>query len=134
MKLIYSYTVQSKSFTDNTWAKHEYWLCDDMTEYLNAHYKYLRRQKKVQEEFDANPEDVCAQYKWFNYHYMGQRMIEANEYYQGHEWCGKHFIARGFSWSETIDGNMTAKYFLMPDSIKHEGVSEKVGKFNGYGS
>ncbi len=134
MKLIYNYTLQSKSFADNTWSKYEYYLCESDTEYETAMAVFLRKAKNIQEDFDKNPEDIRAQYKWFNYHFMGQRMIEANEYYQGHEWCGKHFIARGFSWSERIDGNMTTKYFLMPNSIKHEGVSEKVGKFNGYGS
>lgn len=131
MKLIYEYTVQNKSYTENTWDKHQYFLCDDMQEYNNIYFKHLRRAKKIQEDFDANPEDICAQYRWLHFHLLGQRDIQAIEYYQCHEWMGKHFQARGFSWSEEMDGNATIKYYLMPDSITDEGISKRVDIPNG---
>lgn len=134
MKLIYNYTVQNKSYTENTWNKYQYFLCDNMQEYNNIYSKHLRRAKKIQEDFDANPEDICAQYRWLHFHLLGQRDIQATEYYQGHEWTGKHFNAHGFSWSEEMDGNTTIKYYLMPGSITNEGISDRVGVFNGYGS
>lgn len=134
MKLIYNYTIQSNSFASNTWDKHRYWLCESEQEYSNNLNDYLRRAKKIQEDFDEYPDDICAQYKWLHNHFEEQRQIEASEYYKGHEWCGKHFTAHGFSWTEQRDGNTTTDYYLRPSSVINEGVAERVGKFNGYGS
>lgn len=136
MKLYY------ETHSSTSWADTRYWLCDTEEEYQAILAKEKAARKKIEDQYNALPPDAdfrhspAWNYRWMynNWTLGDEGPIQANEYYYGHEWCGKHFSAFGFCVHKVRELSTHTDYYMKPSSINCEGEDESVGQFTGYGS
>jgi hypothetical protein len=133
MKNIYHIHQSSNSYWDSSWTDTDYFLCDSEEEYQELMAQYIAKRKKIEEEYKENP-NSSTEWRYHNFHFHKEGKVHANEYYYGHEWCGKEFDAIGFFWGERLERSTHYKYFLKPGSVCNETRSSAVGRFTGYGS
>lgn len=134
MKNIYHIHQSSNSYWESHWTEEDYYLCDSEEEYQQLLMEYKNKRKDVVERYEKEPEDWSKKWCFNNFIFHSEGKIHASEYYYAHEWCGKEFDAYGFGWSENLERSSHYKYFLKPNSVTGESVSEAVGRFTGYGS
>ena len=134
MKNIYHIHQSSNSYWESHWTEENYYLCDSEEEYQQLLAEYKNKRKNVVERYEEAPEDWCKKWCFNNFIFLEEDKVHANEYYYGHEWCGKSFNAYGFGWFERRERSSHYKYFLKPDSVTGENESDAVGRFTGYGS
>jgi hypothetical protein len=134
MKNIYHIHQSSNSYHDNSWTDTDYILCESEEEYTRILNEHKAKRKAIEDEYNENPDAPYVRERYHRLTLSKEEEIKASEYFYGHEWCGKHFTAFGFCWTERLERSTHYHYYLKPGSVKGEGVDSSVGKPTYYGS
>ena len=134
MQNIYHIHQSSNSYWDNSWTDTDYILCDTEDEYQRVLNEHKAKRKAIEDAYNENPDAPYVRERYNRLILSTESEVKANEYYYGHEWCGKHFTAFGFCWTERLERSTHYRYYLKPGSVRGEGVDANVGKPTYYGS